>query len=75
MTPSTEAESPVTLVNQVKAAEILTVDPRTLAGWRYRGGGPPFVRIGNRVRYKVRDLYAWIEERTFQSTAEADELA
>lgn len=60
------------LLNQKQAAEALAVPPRTLEGWRTRGGGPPFVRIGRHVRYRLRDLEAWIEDRTFRSTAEVD---
>ena len=28
-----------------------------------RGEGPPFVRFGRTVRYRVSDLMAWINER------------
>jgi hypothetical protein len=70
-TPTDNSE-PIQLVNQVQAAEILAVNPRTLEGWRFKGGGPRFVRVGRRVRYRMRDLRAWIEERTFVSTSDAD---
>ena len=60
------------LLNQDQAAEALAVPPRTLERWRSHGGGPPFVRVGRHVRYRFRDLQAWIESRTFKSTSEAD---
>ena len=27
--------------------------PQTLANWRHTGQGPPFIRVGNRVRYPI----------------------
>lgn len=36
----------------------------TLARWRSEGNGPPFVRIGSLIRYRVRDLDAWLEAQT-----------
>jgi len=29
---------------------------KTLAGWRYRGTGPAYIKIGGLVRYAVADL-------------------
>ncbi|HSL83242.1 MAG TPA: helix-turn-helix domain-containing protein [Thermoanaerobaculia bacterium] len=60
------------LLNQDQAAEALAVPPRTLERWRYQGGGPPFVRVGRHVRYRLRDLCQWLDDRTFRSTAEAE---
>jgi predicted DNA-binding transcriptional regulator AlpA len=36
----------------------------TLQQARYRGEGPPFVRIGKLVRYRRRDVEAWLVART-----------
>lgn len=60
------------LLNQTQAAKLLAVSTRTMEGWRCRGGGPRFVRVGRRVRYRLVDLQEWIERRTFRSTSEAD---
>jgi hypothetical protein len=60
-----------TLVDTRGAAEILHLTPRALEERRRRGSGPPFVRISPTcVRYRISDLVAWVEERTFTSTAE-----
>lgn len=62
------------LLSQQQAAEILGVSPRTLEGWRYRGApepGLPFVKIGGAVRYRRRDLDAFIEGRMRTSTSDA----
>ena len=37
---------------------------RTLETWRQAGTGPPFVKLGKLIRYKVSDLNNWIETRT-----------
>lgn len=58
------------LLTQNQVAEALGVSQRTLEGWRYRGGGPEFIRAGSRVRYSVEDLRAWIEERKRVSTSD-----
>jgi hypothetical protein len=58
-----------------EAAERLRVAKQTLARWRVEGQGPPFVRIGSRVLYRVADIDAYVVERCFRSTAEADRAA
>jgi hypothetical protein len=50
------------LLKTTQAAKILTQSPQTLAGWRTRGAGPPYVLInGGGIRYILADLLAWIE--------------
>ena len=34
----------------------------TLAQWRHRGEGPPFVRFGNRILYAGNDLNSWLDK-------------
>ena len=34
-------------------AERWRISPRTLEGWRDKGIGPTYTRIGNRVRYHI----------------------
>jgi hypothetical protein len=41
----------MTLLTEVEAAEILKIKPGTLAAWRVRGEGPPYLKIGALVRY------------------------
>lgn len=36
-----------------------------------RGDGPPMVKIGRSVRYRVSDVRAWIEARRVNSTSQA----
>jgi len=51
------------------AAEYLGVTPDTIRGWRLRGGGPPFVRVGPKLcRYAREDLDAYVEARRVAPT-------
>lgn len=57
------------LLNQRQAAARLGLAPRTLESFRFKGGGPPFVRISARcVRYRPADLDAWIADRVHLHT-------
>ena len=49
------------LLNEAKAAEYLTLKPKTLAFWRWAGKGPVHRKIGGAVRYSVSDLDAFLE--------------
>lgn len=44
------------LLTEDQAAEVLRVSSRTLQGWRHRGEGPPYVKLGSAVRYRCSDL-------------------
>jgi hypothetical protein len=59
------------LVTEHEAAALLGYTIRALQNWRFRGGGPIFVKVSDRsVRYRRRDLLAWIESRLRTSTAD-----
>lgn len=54
------------LLTPRQAAEYLGVHLGTLANWRYKGEGPPAVRIGRgrgHWRYRPEDLEAWLTSR------------
>ena len=46
------------------------ISARTFQRWRQRGLGPKFLRVGNQIRYRQRDLDHWLEGRIAQSTAD-----
>jgi predicted DNA-binding transcriptional regulator AlpA len=54
--------------------EAAVIDGMSLA-WhrrcRWAGNGPPFVKLGNAVRYKESSLRAWMDARTQLSTTKA----
>jgi predicted DNA-binding transcriptional regulator AlpA len=37
---------------------------------RVIGGGPPFIKVGKAVRYKLADVDTWLAEQTRRSTSE-----
>lgn len=47
------------LLETVHAADQLGLSPRTLEGWRRRGEGPPYLKIGRRVKYRPEDIEAF----------------
>ena len=44
----------------------------TLDKWRVKGDGPPFIKVGKKVLYRVGDLDTWLAGRRVTSTTEAD---
>lgn len=51
-------------VESAVAAPMIGVEPLTLKLWRRKGIGPPYVKFGNRVRYRVADIEAWLDAHT-----------
>jgi hypothetical protein len=49
-------------LNEIDAAYVLGVAPRTLRGWREAGIGPPYFRLG-RVTYATADLLAFLDQQ------------
>jgi hypothetical protein len=62
------------LVNTRELATLLDVSTQFLEIGRHRGYGPPFVKTGG-VRYRMRDVRTWLDERTHRSTAEYGKVA
>ncbi len=63
---------PDALLFTAEAAYLLGLSPRTLEALRLRGGGPPFVAVTPKaVRYRPRDIEAWITEHMRVSTSES----
>ena len=56
------------LRDESTAARRLHCDVKTMQAWRYRGGGPPFIKIGRLVRYLDSDIEAYINSRRRTST-------
>jgi hypothetical protein len=44
------------VVSERSAAALLAVSVALLRKWRRTGGGPPYLRIGRLVRYRLSDL-------------------
>ena len=64
-------EHPGALLYTVEAAFLLGLSPRTLEALRLRGGGPPYIQVTPKaVRYRRRDLDAWLDARRRRSTSD-----
>lgn len=60
------------LLTTQEAARLLCVSTAFLERDRWAGARIPFVKIGSRaVRYRLADLYGYIESRIKLSTSEA----
>lgn len=58
------------LLTEAQVAERLAISPRTLQMWRFKGGGPRFVKVGVAVRYRPEDIADWLSRQTRTSTAD-----
>ncbi|MFZ4072216.1 MAG: helix-turn-helix transcriptional regulator [Caulobacterales bacterium] len=67
---------PNRLLKPEEAAALLGLQPCTLAAWREDGSMPglAFFKIGKAVRYRYRDVLAFIETRRATSTLAARAL-
>ena len=52
---------PERLVSEGRAAEILGCSVYAMRSWRGRKVGPPYVRVGRLVRYRLSDIQKFIE--------------
>lgn len=74
--PTTEPKPPLAPKPQpdwltTKAvAQWLHLSPQTFRKWRWSGGGPAYVKFGQRVVYRREEVERWLAERTFKHTAD-----
>lgn len=52
------------ILTQVEAATLLKVQPQTMSSWRHKGSGPPFIKVGKCIRYRMADLLAYLDQQT-----------
>lgn len=55
-----------------EAAQYVRLSTSTLNQLRVKGGGPPFIKLGRRVTYRVTALDAWLSKREFPHTSAVD---
>lgn len=51
-------------LDEQQVCAVLKIARSTIQQWRQRGEGPPYVKLGFRVRYRRADLDAWLAART-----------
>ena len=64
------SQDPNQCLDEREAARLLAHPVRTLQAWRYRGGGPKFVKFSRSVRYRLRDLIEWMDSSTREHTSQ-----
>jgi hypothetical protein len=68
----TDAALPRLFATPEQAAEIINSSVSELTKFRRKGGGPPFVLVGQRPRYPLDDLMRWADSlQRFASNSEA----
>jgi hypothetical protein len=73
ITPNNKEESTevaTRVLDTRAAADFLGVSPRTLEGFRVRGGGPRFAKIGGAVRYRLASLEEFLRNQERTSTSD-----
>lgn len=64
------------MIDEKEAADFVGYTVRTLQGWRFKGGGPNFIKVSERsIRYRRRDLIAWAESRRVANTSQQYDAA
>lgn len=62
-----------TLITTEQLAAIRNVPVSRIEKERLKGDGPPFIKDGHLVRYRVGDYRSWVaSKQRFQSTSEAE---
>ena len=57
------------LLDTNQLAEQLLNKSNTIEGWRIKGVGPRYIKIGRLVRYRPEDVELWLEAQTRNSTS------
>jgi predicted DNA-binding transcriptional regulator AlpA len=58
------------LFKPIEAAHFLGLSQSWLAKLRLSGDGPPYMKVGRRVRYSRADLLKWAQKSLRHSTSE-----
>lgn len=69
---NTKSNSAPKLLDTSELADHLTNKPNTIEGWRIKGVGPRYIKIGRLVRYRIEDVEAWLESQSRTSTSQAE---
>ena len=57
-------------LDTIGAAEMLSISPKTMEKWRWRGGGPHYLKMGGGVRYDPLELEEWVRSRRRRHTSD-----
>jgi hypothetical protein len=56
------------LLNQTDVARRSGMSPRTLENWRWKGDGPPFLKVGHKVLCRLEDMEPY-EKQSVRTTS------
>ncbi len=56
------------LLRPDELASLLGIPLATIYRWRSRGDGPPGIRVGRHVRYRLEDVDRWLDEQRDRHT-------
>lgn len=63
----------IELLSPDRVAELLDCTTATLANKRYKGGGPPYIKICGKIKYRAIDVENFINSHPVrQSTSDQD---
>jgi hypothetical protein len=61
---------PEDVLTEKETAALLRISVKALQGWRSRGGGPKFLKLGRCVRYRRGDLQDFVLKALRSSTSD-----
>jgi predicted DNA-binding transcriptional regulator AlpA len=61
---------PEGVLNEKETAALLRISTKALQGWRYKGTGPKFLKLGSCVRYRRSDLQDFVLKALRSSTSD-----
>jgi predicted DNA-binding transcriptional regulator AlpA len=68
-TSAPAVSDPDMLLSEAETCALTGLADRTLQRKRLDGTGPKFVKLGRRILYRRRNVLAWIEANTYDSTS------
>lgn len=57
------------LAGPEELSDFLRVPVKTLYQWRHRGIGPKGTKVGRHIRYRWKEVEAWLDSQTDQHAA------
>ena len=54
----------VVLWRSEEVASYLDITTTTLSQWRHRNAGPPYIRVGGAIRYRLDDVDVWLDDHS-----------
>lgn len=67
-TPSTTQDRRP-LASPEELSDFLGVPVKTLYQWRHRGTGPKVTKVGRHIRYRWKEVEAWLDSQTDRNAA------